>query len=90
MGFKDHFSRQSAAYRQFRPGYPPELFAYLASIAPGRALAWDCATGNGQAAIGLAPHFTLVVVTGIRSAVIRWKDCGPSSRYLGPMQRQGA
>jgi hypothetical protein len=30
------------------------LFRYLATIAPGKQLAWDCATGNGQAAVALA------------------------------------
>jgi SAM-dependent methyltransferase len=39
MSFKDHFSRQSAAYRRFRPGYPSALFKFVASRAPGRQLA---------------------------------------------------
>jgi len=52
--FKDHFSKQAADYAIFRPGYPQELFVYLGSVAPSRQLAWDCATGNGQAAVGLA------------------------------------
>lgn len=33
------------------------------SLAPRRALAWDCATGNGQAASSLAPRFDRVVAT---------------------------
>jgi SAM-dependent methyltransferase len=61
--FKDHFSGHAADYRAFRPDYPPELFAFLASLAPGRDLAWDCGTGNGQAAVGLAEHFTKVLAT---------------------------
>jgi SAM-dependent methyltransferase len=61
--FKDHFSKQAADYAKFRPRYPPELFEYLGSIAPGRQLAWDCATGNGQAAVGLASVFDHVVAT---------------------------
>ena len=63
MSFKDHFSRQAADYAIFRPGYPRELFDYLGSIAPGRQLAWDCATGNGQAAVGLALVFDRVIAT---------------------------
>src|ERR1044072_597110 len=47
----------------FRPRYPQKLFEYLASVAPGRQLAWDCATGNGQAAVGLASVFDRVVAT---------------------------
>jgi SAM-dependent methyltransferase len=60
-GFKDHFSRQAAAYSRYRPGYPPELIAYVASLAPARGLAIDCATGSGQAAVALARHFERVI-----------------------------
>lgn len=61
--FKDHFSKQAAGYAKFRPRYPRELFEYLGSVAPSRQLAWDCATGNGQAAIGLASVFDRVIAT---------------------------
>jgi SAM-dependent methyltransferase len=63
MNFKDHFSKQAADYAIFRPGYPQELFTYLGSIAPSRQLAWDCGTGNGQAAVGLASGFDRVIGT---------------------------
>lgn len=61
--FKDHFSAQAEAYERYRPGYPPELFAWLAVAAPARRRAIDVATGNGQAAIGLARHFDTVIAT---------------------------
>ena len=61
--FKDHFSGHAADYAKFRPRYPKELFAYLASISPSRKRAWDCATGNGQAAIALAAQFDSVIAT---------------------------
>ena len=61
--FKDHFSRQAADYAKFRPSYPQELFDYLGNIAPSRQLAWDCGTGNGQAAVGLASVFESVIAT---------------------------
>ena len=63
MKFQDHFSAQAADYAKFRPGYPRELFDYLGSIAPSRQLAWDCGTGNGQAAGGLALVFDRVIAT---------------------------
>ncbi len=63
MTFKDHFSKQAADYAKFRPRYPRELFEYLSSVAPSRALAWDCATGNGQAAVELAEVFDRVIAT---------------------------
>jgi SAM-dependent methyltransferase len=61
--FKDHFSGHAASYAAHRPGYPPALFAFLETLTPGRSLAWDCATGNGQAAIVLVESFERVVAT---------------------------
>jgi SAM-dependent methyltransferase len=63
MRFTDHFAPVSAAYADFRPGYPKTLFKWLAEISPDHRLAWDCATGSGQAAVDLAEHFTHVVAT---------------------------
>lgn len=39
------------------------LFDWLADEAPGTGLAWDVATGNGQAALALADRFTRVVAS---------------------------
>lgn len=61
--FKDHFSAQAAAYARSRPVYPSSLFAHLASLPRNRGAAWDCGTGNGQAALSLAPHFRAVLAT---------------------------
>ena len=65
MPTADHFSRLAAQYRASRPGYPPALLAFLAGLAPARERALDCATGNGQAAAGLAAHFAAVVATDL-------------------------
>ena len=69
--FEDHFSRQSADYARYRPDYPAALFEFLAALAPDRRRAWDCATGNGQAALGLAGHFETVVATDASVRQIR-------------------
>jgi len=61
--FKDHFSKQAADYAKFRPRYPKGLFRWLGSIAPSQQVAWDCATGNGQAAVELAEEFERVIAT---------------------------
>ena len=45
----------------FRPRYPASLYETLSKLTKGHNIAWDCATGNGQAAIGLAKHFKLVI-----------------------------
>jgi SAM-dependent methyltransferase len=70
MLFADHFSAQAAGYTAFRPRYPDTLFEFLARVSPARQRAWDCGTGNGQAAIGLARHFRQVVATDASSAQI--------------------
>ncbi|HEX6930281.1 MAG TPA: class I SAM-dependent methyltransferase [Gammaproteobacteria bacterium] len=61
--FKDHFSAHANRYAEARPGYPGALFEWLAAQCRERALAWDCATGSGQAAVELARHFERVVAT---------------------------
>lgn len=63
MYFKDHFSSVAARYAKARPNYPPTLFAWIAAEAPALRRAWDCATGNGQAARGLVRHFEEVLAT---------------------------
>jgi ubiquinone/menaquinone biosynthesis C-methylase UbiE len=66
-GTSDHFSGHASAYAHARPSYPSELFDWLASQCPERSLAWDCGTGNGQAAGALAGHFGLVHATDLSS-----------------------
>ncbi len=63
MSFEDHFSELAERYARHRPRYPTELYTYLSSLAPRTELAWDCGTGNGQAATSLAEHFEKVVAT---------------------------
>ena len=53
MSFKDHFSRQSAAYSRYRPGYPPELVAWVAAQAPGARRAFGLALGAGASEVGM-------------------------------------
>jgi SAM-dependent methyltransferase len=50
-------------YADFRPGYPPELFEWLARASAGRNAAWDCGCGSGQASLALAEHFERVLAT---------------------------
>ncbi|MBS1563715.1 MAG: class I SAM-dependent methyltransferase [Bacteroidetes bacterium] len=60
---KDLFSKQAATYAKYRPGYPAELVDYILSFVQQRDRAWDCATGNGQAAILLSARFREVLAT---------------------------
>src|SRR5438094_3844583 len=79
--FKDHFSGHAADYAKFRPNYPSKLFDYLASISPERELAWDCATGNGQAAVGLAERFAKVIATDASAQQIESAQPYPRISY---------
>ena len=63
MHFHDHFSGHAGDYARFRPTYPAALYAFLAGAVDACELAWDCATGSGQAAVGLAEHFARVIAT---------------------------
>jgi SAM-dependent methyltransferase len=85
MSFKDHFSRQSVAYRRFRPGYPSALFECIASRAPGRQLAVDCATGNGQAAIELARHFDRVLAVDASASQLASAASGARVHYAAAL-----
>jgi ubiquinone/menaquinone biosynthesis C-methylase UbiE len=67
---KDLFSDQSKLYAQFRPSYPQELFSYILQFVEERKTAWDCATGNGQAATVLADYFEKVEASDISEAQI--------------------
>ncbi len=70
MGFPDHFSPVAAAYALARPTYPDTLFRFIADRAPARRVAWDCATGNGQAARDLARYFDRVIATDASEAQV--------------------
>lgn len=75
------FSRTARIYARSRPLYPAELFRQLAALAPGGSLAWDCATGNGQAAVGLAEHFERVIATDVSAEQIEFAAAHPRIEY---------
>lgn len=66
----DHFSAVAGNYAAFRPTYPAGLFDWLAAMAPGHTLAWDCAAGSGQATLDLAERFQQVIATDASPAQI--------------------
>ena len=88
--FKDHFSVLAGNYALYRPHYPARLFADLAAVAPGRDRAWDCATGNGQAAAGLADWFNDVVATDASAAQLAAAQGPANVRFaLAPAEASG-
>jgi hypothetical protein len=68
---KDLFSKQADAYAKYRPSYPQALIGHILSFVTNRETAWDSATGNGQAALLLSPHFKKIVATDIREKQIK-------------------
>ncbi len=80
--FPDHFSALAAGYAQFRPGYPPDLFDWLALVAPARERAWDAATGSGQAAAALAERFLSVIATDASVSQLVRARPAPGLRYV--------
>lgn len=90
MTFKDHFSETAAGYARFRPRYPELLFDFLAGAAPKRERAWDCATGSGQAALGLAGRFKQVIATDASAEQIAYARPHPCVEYrVASAERSG-
>jgi SAM-dependent methyltransferase len=75
------FAAEAEDYVHLRPTYPDDLFAFLATIVPARGAAWDCATGNGQAATHLAEYFDLVVATDESGEMIAQAPPDPRITY---------
>jgi SAM-dependent methyltransferase len=88
--FADHFSELAASYATYRPHYPRGLFGQLAALTPNRTLAWDCATGTGQAAVPLADWFDQVLATDASSAQIGSAEPNPRVTYrVAPADASG-
>ena len=62
-GYESLFTDLAKQYSKHRFGYPPELYEFLSETSLEHDLAWDCATGSGQAATSLAKHFRKVLAT---------------------------
>ena len=75
------FSQGSDEYAKNRPHYPDELFAYLSDLCDGHDAAWDCATGNGQAAVSLAKYFSHVEATDLSTEQIEHGIAHPRVNY---------
>jgi SAM-dependent methyltransferase len=84
------FSEVAGEYAASRPAYPPELFEWLASSIATHEAAWDVATGNGQAALGLARHFARVIATDVSGGQIMNAVRHPRIEYrVAPAEESG-
>ena len=79
--FKDLFSSNSKEYASSRPTYPRSLFEFLVGLVQYRNLAWDCATGNGQAALFLSEYFKLVIASDASKKQIENAQARNNIRY---------
>ncbi|MEN6441970.1 MAG: class I SAM-dependent methyltransferase [Syntrophobacter sp.] len=88
MPFKDHFTRSAVEYSRYRPRYPEALFQFFSSSCPGREAAWDCATGSGQAAVGVAPYFERVIATDASERQIRNAETAVNVTYMASLAEE--
>ncbi len=89
-GFLDNFSRQAREYARFRPTYPDALFNWVAEQSPATDALWDCATGNGQAALSHAERFDRVFATDASATQIEHATPHPRIEYsVAPAEESG-
>lgn len=79
---RDLFSAQSESYARYRPRYPDELYQHILGFVEQKNRAWDCATGNGQAAVALADFFSEVKASDISEAQISRAEQRDNIEYL--------
>ena len=88
--FKDYFSGHSNSYAEYRPTYPNSLFSFLADCCVQHRCAWDCATGNGQAALALSSLFEKVIASDASEAQIQAAESNPKIKYVvSPAEASG-
>lgn len=75
------FGRQSTTYAKGRPGYPKELYEWIAANSPDTQKVWDVGCGSGQATLSLADYFTHVRATDISNAQIEAAAPHPNIDY---------
>jgi SAM-dependent methyltransferase len=75
------FAPIAREYADYRPGYPPELFEWLARACAVHDAAWDCGCGSGQATVALAAHFDRVFATDVAPAQIAAAPLHPRVTY---------
>ncbi|KAI3777197.1 hypothetical protein L1987_46993 [Smallanthus sonchifolius] len=75
------FLKQAKQYSVARPGYPQQLFDFIASKTPTHDVVWDVGTGSGQAAISLANIYKSVIGTDTSTKQLGFAPKHPNVRY---------
>jgi SAM-dependent methyltransferase len=88
--FSDHFSGHASEYAAHRPRYPEALYQFLADQCQDHCLAWDCATGNGQAALSLTEYFDRVIASDASAKQVAAATAHPKIFYtVAPAESSG-
>jgi hypothetical protein len=82
------FNEAPESYAAARPLYPPELFDWIAGRCVGRNIAWDCATGNGQAAVALSKLFRSVQASDVSPEQLSAGFAAPNIVYSAQAAEQ--
>ena len=69
-GFSDHLPFFFGSLRAAPAALSTRAVGWLGALAAARTRAWDCGTGNGQAAIGPAEFFDVVATTDASASQI--------------------
>jgi len=90
MSNAELFKTVAREYANFRPGYPPALFAWLARVSASTNAVWDCGCGSGQASTALAEYFEVVHATDVSPEQIDAAKPHPRVRYsVAQAERSG-
>lgn len=81
MTFRDLFSERAKLYSKYRPDYPDALFEWVSGIVSNHNSVWDCGTGSGQAAKGLARYFDRVMATDASAEQIANAEPDPKIEF---------
>ena len=81
MEFKDHFSARAVLSPNTARDIPMSFSPGYAGFVHRHELVWDCATGSGQAAVGLAKVFDRVIATDASEKQISMVAPHPSIEY---------
>jgi ubiquinone/menaquinone biosynthesis C-methylase UbiE len=81
MTFEDHFSSLASLYAAHRPRYPRALFEHHIELVEARDLCWDCATGQGQAALALSEWFDRVIATDASEEQLKQAPAHPKVEF---------
>uniref|UniRef100_A0A803PIN6 Methyltransferase type 11 domain-containing protein n=1 Tax=Cannabis sativa TaxID=3483 RepID=A0A803PIN6_CANSA len=76
------FDKQADVYADARPTYPIEWYSKLAALTSHHTLAWDVATGSGQAAIDVAKHYEQVIATDVSESQLERAKPHSRVRYI--------